>query len=199
MDLPSVTSSSNQTHDNTDARSRRRFSNRPSSSRGQSPNSSAAIAMPNRRQEQPPPALPPPKYIHDLAAGSDPGWVWGNDPNGPFGKPESSSAADARYPKGWGSGMSKNRPPEQPEYRRDYGPPEQPEYRRRQSSNTTSSTPRYPMEPERTYDLSRQYHDEGYYSLSGPSIMGQQLVLRFLFVQLILLRLLKARGPRCPF
>ena len=30
------------------------------------------------RYEPPPPPLPPPRYIDEVAAGSDPGWAWGN-------------------------------------------------------------------------------------------------------------------------
>jgi len=39
-------------------------------------------------QEAVPPPLPPPPIIHELSAGRDPGWQWGNDPNSTdFGKP----------------------------------------------------------------------------------------------------------------
>ncbi|KAK4610238.1 hypothetical protein CLAFUW4_14036 [Fulvia fulva] len=47
------------------------------------------MAIP-RAQEAVPPPLPPPNYIPDIAAGHDPGWQWGNDPNGSdFGRPAS--------------------------------------------------------------------------------------------------------------
>lgn len=39
------------------------------------------MAIPRARQSVPPP-LPPPTYIPELSAGQDPGWQWGNDPNG---------------------------------------------------------------------------------------------------------------------
>ena len=37
-----------------------------------------------------PPPLPPPSHIPEISAGQDPGWQWGNDPNGAdFGRPAS--------------------------------------------------------------------------------------------------------------
>lgn len=37
-----------------------------------------------------PPPLPPPSHIPEISAGQDPGWQWGNDPNGiDFGRPAS--------------------------------------------------------------------------------------------------------------
>ncbi|KAF7189391.1 hypothetical protein HII31_09236 [Pseudocercospora fuligena] len=54
------------------------------------PPAAAPMAIP-RAHEAPPPPLPPPAFIPDLAAGQhDPGWQWGNDPNGSdFGRPAS--------------------------------------------------------------------------------------------------------------
>ena len=47
------------------------------------------MAIPRARQPVPPP-LPPPTYIPEISAGADPGWQWGNDPNGAdFGRPAS--------------------------------------------------------------------------------------------------------------
>ena len=47
------------------------------------------MAIP-RAQEPVPPPLPPPSYIPEILAGQDPGWQWGNDPNGSdFGRPSS--------------------------------------------------------------------------------------------------------------
>lgn len=47
------------------------------------------MAIPWAREPVPPP-LPPPTYIPEISAGQDPGWQWGNDPNGAdFGRPAS--------------------------------------------------------------------------------------------------------------
>ncbi|TKA82301.1 hypothetical protein B0A55_01458 [Friedmanniomyces simplex] len=46
-----------------------------------SPFASSPMAIP-RAQDPVPPPLPPPSYIPNLSAGHDPGWQWGNDPNG---------------------------------------------------------------------------------------------------------------------
>lgn len=47
------------------------------------------MAIPRARDPVPPP-LPPPTYIPEISAGQDPGWQWGNDPNGAdFGRPAS--------------------------------------------------------------------------------------------------------------
>jgi len=60
------------------------------------------MAIP-RPQGPAPPPLPPPSYIPDLSAGHDPGWQWGNDPNGSdFGraasvKPGSSLLGDGLH------------------------------------------------------------------------------------------------------
>lgn len=65
------------------------------------------MAIP-RAHEAPPPPLPPPPFIPDLAAGHhDPGWQWGNDPNGSdFGRPASvkpgSSLLGGTMMKGFG-------------------------------------------------------------------------------------------------
>ncbi|KAK1816465.1 hypothetical protein LTR12_009147 [Friedmanniomyces endolithicus] len=63
---------------------------------------SPPMAIP-RAQDPAPPPLPPPSYIPDLSAGHDPGWQWGNDPNGSdFGraasvKPGSSLLGDGLH------------------------------------------------------------------------------------------------------
>ena len=47
------------------------------------------MTIPRARDIVPPP-LPPPTYIPEISAGQDPGWQWGNDPNGSdFGRPAS--------------------------------------------------------------------------------------------------------------
>lgn len=51
--------------------------------------SAGPMAIP-RAQEAVPPPLPPPNYIPEITQGHDPGWQWGNDPNGAdFGRPAS--------------------------------------------------------------------------------------------------------------
>ncbi|KAK5171268.1 uncharacterized protein LTR77_004412 [Saxophila tyrrhenica] len=53
------------------------------------------MAIPRSRDPVPPP-LPPPTYIPEISAGSDPGWQWGNDPNGAdFGRPASVKAGSS--------------------------------------------------------------------------------------------------------
>lgn len=133
------------------------------------PRSPAPMAIPSSRPELPPPPLPPPRFIDDITAGSDPGWTWGNDPSGSFGKPGGSSMAGTNFPKSWGN---------RPEDKRQTERSERPEYRRRQSSNTTIKSP---TDTDRRYDFSRQ-QDEGYYSVSGPrpsAMTQQQLVYKF--------------------
>lgn len=59
------------------------------------PPSVAPMAIP-RAREIPPPPLPPPTYIPDILPGQDPGWAWGNDPNGvDFGRPASVKAGSS--------------------------------------------------------------------------------------------------------
>ena len=120
------------------------------------------LAIPNARYEPAPPPLPPPKYIHDIAAGSDPGWAWGNDPKGgDFGKARESAMPISNFPKSWGKNIVDR-------------PLDPPEFRRRDSS---TSTVRSPADTSRGFDFAR-HQDETYYSLSGPrpSVMSQQSV-----------------------
>ncbi|EME84451.1 uncharacterized protein MYCFIDRAFT_96869, partial [Pseudocercospora fijiensis CIRAD86] len=60
------------------------------------PPAAAPMAIP-RTHQAPPPPLPPPAFIPHLAAGQhDPGWQWGNDPNGSdFGRPASVKAGSS--------------------------------------------------------------------------------------------------------
>lgn len=53
----------------------------PSFSAASHHTSAAPMAIP-RAQDAVPPPLPPPNYIPEIAQGHDPGWQWGNDPNG---------------------------------------------------------------------------------------------------------------------
>ncbi|KAL8649641.1 MAG: hypothetical protein Q9210_004282 [Variospora velana] len=116
------------------------------------------MAVPSVRADEQfaPPPLPPPRYIEDLAAGSDPGWKWGNTPmhegfGRNFGNPGSSSSSMRGS---WDQRME------------DEGFPERPDYSRRGSSNATiKSSAGF----DRTYNFSRNV-DEGYHSLSGSSL-----------------------------
>lgn len=121
------------------------------------------LEIPNARYDPPPPPLPPPRYIDDITAGSDPGWAWGNDPNGgSFGKARESARPMSNFPKSWGKNMEEDRPWDRPEARR------------RESS---TSTVRSPSDASRGFGFVRN-QDEGYYSLSGPrpNAMSQQSV-----------------------
>lgn len=145
-------------HDHNDRRSRRRSPSR--STGGLHATAPAPMAIPNRTVEKAPPPLPPPRVINDLAAGSDPGWEWGNDPSrGGFGKSKASSSAASHFPKSWAVSMEENRSPSRPEYRQ----------RERPRSAAISPT----VSERRPPPSSRPHHDEGYYSLSGgPNIMN---------------------------
>ncbi|KAL8825233.1 MAG: hypothetical protein Q9170_007874 [Blastenia crenularia] len=125
--------------------------------------SAGPMAVPNSRADEPfvPPPLPPPRYIEDLAAGSDPGWKWGNTPNhGGFGGNFGCSRSPSLNARGsWDHRME------------DEGFTDRPEFSQRNSSTTTlKSPPGY----DRTYDLSRNF-DEGYHSLSGSSFVNHRL------------------------
>lgn len=105
-----------------------------------------------------PPPLPPPRYIDDFAAGSDPGWKWGNTPNhGGFGGKDGGSVKSISS---WDHDMEEEVSPDRPG-----------NTRRGSSATTIKSRP----ERERKYDFSRQI-DEGYHSLSGSSISSHRSV-----------------------
>ena len=123
-----------------------------------------ALAIPGARFDPAPPPLPPPRYIDEIAAGSDPGWAWGNDPKGGnFGKAKESAMPMSNFPKSWGKNIVER-------------PLDMPDFRRRESS---TSTVRSPVDTNRGFDFAR-HQDEGYYSLSGPrpSAMSQQSVYK---------------------
>lgn len=126
--------------------------------------SSGPMTVPNARSDEQfaPPPLPPPRYLEDLAAGSDPGWNWGNTPNhGGFGGNFGSSRSSCSSMRGsWDQRME------------DEGFPERPDYSRRGSSNATVKSP---AGFDRTYDFSRNF-DEGYHSLSGSSLSNHRSV-----------------------
>ena len=112
------------------------------------------MQIPNVRGEPAPPPLPPPTHIVDLAAGSDPGWVWGNTSSGGnFGKSGGTVSMESSLRGNWDR------------RREDDGSAVRPDYARRGSS---VSTVKSPTEVEPKYDFSR-HQDEGYYSLSGAS------------------------------
>lgn len=122
------------------------------------------MAVPNARAGERcvPPPLPPPRHIEELAAGSDPGWKWGNTPyHGGFGGNSSSSLSSSSSLRGsWDQRMG------------DEHILGRPEHSRRGSSGTTIKSP---PGVDRKYDFSRNI-DEGYHSLSGSSISNYRLV-----------------------
>lgn len=129
------------------------------------------MAIPNSRHDRIPPPLPPPRFIDDLAAGSDPGWAWANNPSGGFDKARGNPTAELNFPKSWNRETGDKRQAQ---------PPERPQYMRRDSS---TSTVRSPTEVDRRHRDFVRHQDEGYYSLSGPrtSAMSQQLVSTLFF------------------
>lgn len=154
---PTPSSASFPIHDHNRYHSRRSSSSR--SAGRPFPSLPAPMAVPNIRHDDPPPPLPPPRFVDAIAAGSDPGWAWGNDPRGgQFGKSKSSSAEASKFPKSWTLNMEEK------------AFPERPESKRRESSDLTL---RSLTDSERRYNHSRQ-QDEGYYSLSGPNILNSQ-------------------------
>ena len=157
-------------HDHNGSHGRRRSSSRsagiPFSSRPPGP-----MAIPSTRHDPAPPPLPPPRIIDDLAAGSDPGWAWGNDPGGKFGKARESFAPASSFPKSWAKDMGN---------KIQVLPPDRSQLSRRESSTSTITSPTEIDADRRYRDLAR-HQDEGYYSLSGPrsSAMSQQSVHAF--------------------
>ena len=149
-------------HEHNANHGRRRSTSRSTGGMNFSRHPPGPMPIPNTRQDPPPPPLPPPRFIGDLTAGSDPGWAWGNDPSGSFGKTGESMAAGSNFPKSWGRKVEEDR-----------GQTERPEYRRRESSNSTVLSP---PNTDRRYSSFSRHQDEGYYSLSGPSAMSQQSV-----------------------
>ena len=134
------------------------------------------MAVPNahRDAQYVPPPLPPPRHIDDLAAGSDPGWRWGNLSNhGGFGGGNCAAspkfAASTRYPSSshgsWDSRME------------DEGFPDG-SYRSRRDHSITNTN--LPPGLDRNYDFSRNI-DEGYHSLSGSSYWSNRSVNFWLF------------------
>ena len=150
-------------HDHNGNRSRGRSSSR--STGASFPRIPGPMAIPNTSHNPAPPPLPPPRYIHDLSAGRDPGWEWGNNSSRGFGQGVGASMAGSNFPKSWAK---------QAEHSRHHEGSERPQYKRRESS---SSTIRSPTDTDTRYDLGRR-QDEGYYSLSTSrsSAMSQQSV-----------------------
>ena len=165
MDLTRVSSPpSILVHDHNGRHGRRRSTSRPAglpfSSRTPGP---MPMAIPNTIPDPAPPPLPPPRFINDLTGGSDPGWAWGNNPSGKFGK---ATESPANFPKSWGRDMGEKRQAQ---------PLERPQHTRRDSSTVTV---RSPTDADRRHSDFTRHQDEGYYSLSGPrtSAMSQQSV-----------------------
>lgn len=119
------------------------------------------MSIPNSRGEPPPPPLPPPTQLAHITAGSDPGHFWGNRySGGSFGNRGGSISSESSLPRGWD------------QEREDDEGPEPLDYSRRGSAHMmVKPSP----DLESKYDFSR-HHDEGYYSLSGPSPANYQLV-----------------------
>ncbi|KAI4258211.1 MAG: hypothetical protein L6R42_005230 [Xanthoria sp. 1 TBL-2021] len=122
------------------------------------------MAVPNAHREEQyvPPPLPPPRHIEELAAGSDPGWRWGNSSNhGGFGggKFASSISSSSSLRGSWDSRME------------DEGFPDRPDPSKHNPSITSTNLP---PALDRKYDFSRHI-DEGYHSLSGSSLSSNRL------------------------
>ena len=126
--------------------------------------SSGPMAVPNAHREEQyvPPPLPPPRHIEDLAAGSDPGWRWGNSSNhGGFGGKFASSTSTPSSLRGsWDSRMEDEGYPD-----RSDPPPHEHSF----------SRTNLPPSLDRRYDFSRNI-DEGYHSLSGSSFSSNRSV-----------------------
>ncbi|KAL8879302.1 MAG: hypothetical protein Q9198_003059 [Flavoplaca austrocitrina] len=121
------------------------------------------MAVPNAHREEQyvPPPLPPPRHMEDLAAGSDPGWRWGNSSNhGGFGGKFASSTSTPSSLRGsWDSRMEDEGYPD-----RSDPPPHEHSF----------SRTNLPPSLDRRYDFSRNI-DEGYHSLSGSSFSSNRL------------------------
>lgn len=164
MSPPSI-----RVHDHNGSHGRRRSITRPAGIPFSSP-TPGPMAIPNTRHALAPPPLPPPRFIDDLTAGSDPGWAWGNDPSGKFGKAGGSTASVGNFPKTW----SRER-----EDKMQAQSPDRPQQLHRDS---VAANTRPPRDTHRRHHDFARHQDEGYYSLSGSgiSVMSQQSVFAFL-------------------
>ena len=128
--------------------------------RGQRP-----IAVPNSMPDMVvPPPLPPPRYIDDLAAGSDPGYQWANHlAASGDGKARGTVAATSSLRGNWGRRT-------EPEGERKTQP------RRAMGTDTGRHAPEVGARTSET----PKHQDEGYSSLSGSSFLNQQSVQLFL-------------------
>ena len=107
-----------------------------------------------------PPPLPPPRYIDDLAAGSDPGYQWANNVFGEGnGKGRGTVSATSSLRGNWGGRMDA-------EEEKDTGTT------RRTASRAGHGTAK---EGPRVHEVPK-HPDEGYYSLSGSSLINHQSV-----------------------
>lgn len=116
------------------------------------------MAIPNSTiADSPPPPLPPPRFIDDYAAGGAPDTPWADTFSIGSAKSGGSVSPGSSLRGSWGHNMAHR------------GSAGRPDYRRGSSNSTIKSQP----EADRRYDFSRHV-DEGYYSLSGSSLVNQQ-------------------------
>lgn len=96
----------------------------------------APMGIPGARLAAPPP-LPPPSYIPEISAGQDPGWQWGNDPNGAdFGRPASVKPGSSLLGSAGAAANNMKSPRQGKE--QDYAAPQYPhDFARRGSSIST--------------------------------------------------------------
>ena len=108
---------------------------------------SAAMSIPNQRAPSPPPPLPPPRFVHDIAAGLDPGYHYSNSQSkGEFEAKIGCGNSDSRLRQSWDSLK---------EEELDFDQSDERENRRSPSIQ----------------DFHAMGHiDEGYHSLSGSSL-----------------------------
>ena len=105
-----------------------------------------------------PPPLPPPRYIDDLAAGSDPGYQWANHvfDNG-NGKAKGAVAATSSLRGNWGGRMDSR---EERDTERTRWTGSRAGHSEAGVGARAQEVPKHP--------------DEGYYSLSGSSFVNYQ-------------------------
>ena len=110
-----------------------------------------------------PPALPPPRYIEEIAAGGDQGIQWRNSFNSASIESGGSVSSRSSLRGNWNHKMAGGRGNGRPDYNR-----------RTSLASSLQSQP----EADTKYDFSRHL-DEGYYSLSGSSLINQSVQTDF--------------------
>ena len=153
---------------------------------GRAPRSSreqGGMNIPNAIHDEPPPPLVPPRFIRDLAAGSDPGWQWGNHRSrgGGIGKSGGSVSPGSSLHGNWDHRMVHERTSERPDYVRH---------------DSSNSTARSRPESDRRHDFSSRFIDEGYHSLSGSSIGNQSVYARLLRSSIVFACTIQGCQPR---